>query len=520
MLVLLAGAVCRDARADVQRFDVQTFKPTPGPRDLVIVPQTQPMAHLSPALGAFLSFQLDPLALVSADGERLGDVVRNRLQLDLMAAVGLFDWVEIGAVLPVILFQDGMNLEVIGSEGSVKTTALGDFSLLAKVPLWKRLPYASGLGLALALRTNIPIPGAQEAFAGDGTVTFNPTALVDYRFDFGMLLAAQVGVHFRPGGEFLDARLGPAITANLGAEVPIVRRWGMTAVGGVYTNFPLLELPDTRDKIAAEGLLGLRWYADFGVTFTAGFNFGAACNFGVPTFGFFLSAIWVPAKTREHEAILNFKRPPEDPDGDGIIGEKDKCPKLPGPVENHGCPILDFDKDGIPDHLDRCPKLPGLAPYSGCPRVYAHKNKIRIMERVHFATDQDVILPESYAMLEDVAELIKVHPEWLEILVEGHTDIRASDAYNLDLSQRRAQSVQRFLQSRGVEPSRLRAEGYGRSRPIADNKTEEGMAQNRRVEFTILRIAPQATLPETEGAVAPGTIIVAPKIQVQSGGRP
>jgi OmpA-OmpF porin, OOP family len=112
-----------------------------------------------------------------------------------------------------------------------------------------------------------------------------------------------------------------------------------------------------------------------------------------------------------------------------------------------------------------------------------------VLERVHFATDQDIILPESFSVLEEVGDIIRAHPEWQEILIEGHCDIRASDAYNLDLSQRRATSVQKFLLSRGIEPQRLRAQGFGRSRPIADNTTEEGMALNRRVEFTILKVA-------------------------------
>lgn len=86
--------------------------------------------------------------------------------------------------------------------------------------------------------------------------------------------------------------------------------------------------------------------------------------------------------------------------------------------------------------------------------------------------------------------IMRDHKEWTEILIEGHCDSDGSDAYNLDLSERRANSVQRFLLAHGVEPSRLRAQGFGRSRPIADNSTLEGRALNRRVEFTILKVAP------------------------------
>jgi hypothetical protein len=139
--------------------------------------------------------------------------------------------------------------------------------------------------------------------------------------------------------------------------------------------------------------------------------------------------------------------------------------------------------------------------------------KIVILEQVHFATDQDVILPESFPLLDDVARVLLAHPEIVQLLVEGHTDIRASDAYNMDLSQRRAASVMRFLVSRNVAPSRLRAEGFGRRRPLAPNTTEAGMAQNRRVEFTIERLGSVTRpLAGAEGAPSlPGPDAVLPK---------
>lgn len=495
-LCLLGALAClawaRPGEAQVARFDVQNFRPTPGPRDLIIVPQTQPLAHLSVSAGAYLQFQLNPLTLLNASHDPVASVVKNRLELDLMAAIGLWDWVEVGLVAPIILFQQSDNLEVIGSEGNVSTAAFSDLSILPKVPIIKRLPYASGFGVAVSLRLNVPIPGAQDAFAGDGGLSYNPTLIADYRFAGGALLAAQVGAYFRPESEFLDLKIGPSLTGNFGGELPLLRRQGLTAIAGAYINLPLTKLPDSPYNVPATGLFGLRWYADFGVTFTTGINFGAACTFSLPNLGFFLSAVWVPYKTKEYQAIIDFKKPPDDPDGDGIIGEKDRCPTVPGPVENYGCPIKDTDKDGIPDHLDDCPLLKGFEAYHGCPRVYAKGNKIRVMEKVHFATDQDVILPESFGLLEEVADNVRSHPEWQEILVEGHCDFRASEAYNLDLSQRRASSVMRFLTSRGVEPSRLRAQGFGKSRPIADNRTEDGMALNRRVEFTLVRVAPQA----------------------------
>lgn len=499
LALALAGPTPAQAQQMQQGFDIQPWRPTPGPRDLLIVPQSQPLRHKSVSVGTYFSFSLNPLVLLNDQGQRQIELIRNRLEMDLMAAVGLGDWLEIGLVFPLILYQSGGNMEATGSEGSVQSFARGDLSMIAKVPIVRRLSYAKGFGAAALLRVNAPT-GEEAAFAGQGGWTFSPTLLGDYRFGGGTLLALQAGIYYRPLIEFQSVAIGPAFVAAAGIELPLVRKWGLTALGGGYVNVSFFKAPTTIREVPAELMMGLRWYSSFGVTFTTGLNFGADCAVGVPAFRFFISAVFVPGQLNEKTAIDEFKKPPDDPDGDGIIGEKDLCPDEKGTPENDGCPERDTDRDGIIDRMDECPNLPGRRAYNGCPRVYAKENKIKINEAVHFATDQDIILPESFSILEEVAQVMRAHPEWEELLVEGHCDSRASDAYNLDLSQRRAQSVLKFLLARGIEPSRLRAQGFGRSRPISDNRTEEGMALNRRVEFTILKVAPTSPAAPAPGA--------------------
>ena len=122
-LALIFGL--REAAAQNVRFDVQNFRPTPGPRDLIIVPQSQPLSHLSGAIGAYFSFSLDPLVLLNSEGQRAADVVKNRLELDVMGAIGLSNWLELGLVMPIVLFQESSNLEVIGEEGEIKSNEIG-----------------------------------------------------------------------------------------------------------------------------------------------------------------------------------------------------------------------------------------------------------------------------------------------------------------------------------------------------------------------------------------------------------
>ncbi len=118
--------------------------------------------------------------------------------------------------------------------------------------------------------------------------------------------------------------------------------------------------------------------------------------------------------------------------------------------------------------------------------VVLRKEKIEIKKQVHFATASDVILPDSAPLLDQVGSVILEHDELKHLRVEGHTDDQGDDAYNLNLSDRRAKSVMRALIERGVQSERLTAVGYGETKPIADNKKPAGRAQNRRVEFIIV----------------------------------
>lgn len=107
---------------------------------------------------------------------------------------------------------------------------------------------------------------------------------------------------------------------------------------------------------------------------------------------------------------------------------------------------------------------------------------------VTFAVDSTVISPSFRAGLDEVASSLQRYPNSL-VDVMGHTDSTGSDSHNLDLSRRRAESVANYLVSRGVSRARLETVGYGEQYPIADNTTEQGRAQNRRVEIRITPIS-------------------------------
>jgi OOP family OmpA-OmpF porin len=185
---------------------------------------------------------------------------------------------------------------------------------------------------------------------------------------------------------------------------------------------------------------------------------------------------------------------PADKDGDGILDKDDACPDVPGvktdDPKTNGCPINpDRDGDGIKNEEDACPDEPGPKnadpKKNGCPMAVVRGDQIKISEQVKFKTGSAAILKDSDELLGQVGAILKDHTNIHRIRIEGHTDNVGDAAYNKKLSQSRAESVMKWLIKFGIDPTRLTAKGFGKERPIGDNKTAAGRADNRRVEFHI-----------------------------------
>lgn len=515
VLALAALLSAGPALAEEGRFDAQPFRPAAAPRDLVMVQKSEVIGSFSPTIGIYYDLALDPLVLLSIEDDtaRTVDAVSSRFQLVGLAGMGFFDIFDVTLAFPFAIFQSGGNLRRFGTEGSVKSPAMGDLRLSTKLTL----PYLnrkdqvkSGFGMAVAGNVNVPT-GDQNAFAGEGAWSGGVTLIADYRFNFGLLLAANGGVWLRPEHQFAGVRVGDMAQFGVAAEQYIVQRWGLSVIGEIYGYPPITRFPDDPENIPAEALLGLRWQTKHGITITFGGSFGAACGFGAPAIRFFNSITWQPKSSQEQEEINRLQqRDKDDPDQDGLIGAADRCPDVPGSPENFGCPDLDTDGDGIMDRDDQCPDKPaGPHGKDGCPLAFVKGDEIVITEQVHFATDKDVILEESNPTLEAVAQVLIDNPEIREVRIEGHTDVRASDLYNMNLSQRRVASVMAFLIAKGVDPSRLQAKGFGHTQPIYDDTGCVGpdetltpdcrfmTSKNRRVVFRILRYGSAAPKPIT-----------------------
>lgn len=176
-----------------------------------------------------------------------------------------------------------------------------------------------------------------------------------------------------------------------------------------------------------------------------------------------------------------------DGDGDGVVDAADKCPGTPAGarVDADGCPA-DTDGDGVPDYLDACLETPKGARVDekGCPFVLKPVEILTL--HILFATNKDQVTPFHYRELDRAFAFIQKYPDH-DIVVEGHTDSQGSDAYNQQLSQRRAENVRKVLVEKyNVPASRISAKGFGESQPTATNETAAGREQNRRVVISIM----------------------------------
>ena len=192
-------------------------------------------------------------------------------------------------------------------------------------------------------------------------------------------------------------------------------------------------------------------------------------------------------------ATVDARGCPSDSDGDGVFDGIDQCPGTPrgATVDARGCPS-DSDNDGVLDGIDRCPNTPAGAKVDewGC-TVEAKQfldTGLITTTAILFDFDKATLKPESKTELDRIGAIL-IQAADLAVEIGGHTDAVGTDQYNLKLSDERAKAVHDYLEANfpQIKADNLVSKGYGEGTPVASNKTKEGRAQNRRVEFKIIK---------------------------------
>lgn len=480
LVLLLHGA--DPARAD--GFNGQRFEPAAGAVGGFMVEQPDVPRHLGFGAGLFLNYALNPVVLRSrATDDVVARPLEHALSFNLLGSVGLFDFLEICLDLPIHALYSGDDA-VVGGIDMRTGAGIGDLRLVNKVAWWLGGSPALNFYLGAALPLSFPT-GNEEALRGAGGFTIEPKVL------FGMGAArwrAVVNLGYR-------ARLSSMTIDYTGAHQ---LTYGLAGTFGLLTGrVPLdlmLELTGgfhaTADHAAAplEILAGAVVWPDEEWSVYAGLGPGLTNGLATPD-------LRVVAGVRFGRRVPGRDRY-SDSDNDQVPDYRDNCKEIPedydGFEDEDGCPEVDNDGDGIVDNLDECP-VHAEEPNGdgdGCPdhgKVMIRRGQLIIFGKILFKTGSDEPLDKSRELLDQIGQTLKQNPDVGPLRVEGHTDNVGAAEMNLELSQKRADSVKKELVDRGVSADMLTTKGYGETRPIAPNETAAGRARNRRVEFVVMR---------------------------------
>lgn len=493
-LLLAAPAQAQDSAA----LQVDGYRLDPGGHGVLSTGHASVLPHGRAYATAWLAQTTRPLIAFAEDApDERRALVDGRQSLAVAWSMGMLDRVELGLSIPVVIHQSALLPDDLSSQAS----PLGPADATLHIRGLLLDPARRPLGLVLDAPMTLPT-GNQSAWMGRAGPAIEPRLLatrrqggVDASMGVGVLLQPKVELYnlvdddkltWRAAADLLlPLRGGPLVGTSVGAELlgaiplrPDERQpYHSTAeiIGGA--RFPLGPLDLTTalgagvlDGVGSPDWRGLvaisagrqRRLPDAALTDTLAL--GEELLEEEPLVAEVLVAEGPPV---EEEPVVELTElAPPDGDGDGVADEQDACPQQVGQDER-GCPA-------------QGPRLT--------------RDQIVVDERINFATGKAELLPESHPVLVRVVNLIEATPD-LRVRVEGHADSTGRDDLNQRLSEQRAAAVRAFLvraaQDPGAMDARLTALGFGESRPIDTNATEQGRAANRRVEFHLQAPAAQ-----------------------------
>lgn len=486
-------------------FDLERLTVTPTSRGALLGSAGLLLEPGALRLAVVTHYQHRPLVMVRG-GRRVGEVVRERALLHLAAAVAPHERLEVGASVPVLMTQGGMSLAGLGL-GELRRSGLGTPLLRARVGLTRE---ADGALVDLAAEVDAGLPlGRREALLGNGRWSVEPRLAVGRTFD-RMRVSLEAGARLRE-----RVRVG---SHSVGSEVPFAL--GVTNVDGPLRGELSLRAaaPLTGGGLwSGEVLAGARYLVNERFEVFALGGPGVGVTPGVPAFRLLAGVGFDPLPARSMKEAPPVPAVALEPEsggvreglpGDGALARVEPPPAEDGvaPQEPDTVSVPDQDADSVADGVDNCPREPGPVDNQGCPEevrqvVYLTEKTLEITERIFFAFDRAEVLPRSYPLMDQVAKVLREHPELTQVVVEGHTDNIGGAEYNRRLSQARAEAVCQELERRGVEAKRLRAVGRGPDAPADTNATAAGRERNRRVEFHI--IPPATAMPGSAREATP-----------------
>lgn len=429
LMTFTIGGLARAAYAKQLNVDAVIFRPaTDGGRYLNLY-DAQTLLPWRFHAGIYFDYGHEPLEVRNVTTSARTGVVDDLSMANIQGALGFVDWFQAGVGVPVVLYESYRDPDSTLPKQS--HAGLGDIRLDTKFRILDN--YRFPVGVALVPFMTFPT-GKSQYFLGYGRVTSGINAAVEANIQNRVWIAMNWGYQYIPGSRQYYSR-------NLDAVIDDLLIFGVSANGKINDMWSLLaELyGETVAKNAFQSLRQTPVIAHGAVSFMPRFK-GA-----VRGLAFTVGA------------------------GGGLT-------KGVGNPDFHVLAGVNFHK----------PRIVELGEPSGEAEARLEE-KIIITQMIHFEFNKAIIRPISYPILDDVVDLLKMNTHIGRVQIEGHTDWIGSDAYNQRLSERRAMAVVEYFVQHGISRDRLTAVGYGELRPIADNRTTEGRAKNRRTEFTVLQ---------------------------------
>ena len=498
-------------------FDVQNVRPTIDSSRTLLTDD----AGLAPSntfVGRFvLQTASDMLTFRPEGSDKDVSVLGNLVTANVIGGYTISRF-RIGLDVPVVLSSSSDVLEAGGGLGDIAVDLRGTFVD----------PDGGPVGLAMSTRFGVPTATVDLPIGGSG-IGYEVAFIVDKRMG-DLTAVANLGFRGRPPADLDNVVVGNQIVNRYGLGYQFSGSVGASV--DVVGNLLASDLGNPAGG-AWESMVG-GWYR-FTDNWVARAGAGKGLSSGIGTSAFRTMVVF----GYEPEPVL-------DSDADGLNDRNDRCPDEAEDFDGHedadGCPdevnpvkMLFRDPYGYPvdeltvdlENEDDGSEASGnakidllltpgvwivnatapgfdafddeitveegqpyervfvLNPNTPPPKVRVTRKAIRITDRIYFEVNSDTIKPESYNILNAIAKTMVAHPDVLRVRVEGHTDSRSSDGYNMKLSQERAEAVRGYLIDQGVEESRLVAVGKGEREPLDSRETPDAWELNRRVEFLI-----------------------------------
>ena len=438
-LLVLAGILFS---SQALAIDVQLFRPENSHGEGLTVRGSSTLHPGDIHGGLFINWVKNPLEIaVIGNDDRLDDVVNWFATANVLLSAGVTNWLSLEIDVP---FNFSNNIEELGTTTDEKDLSMGDILTRATIRLRDKVG-ENGNQIGFAIVPFFTLPTGEEGdFMGNSNVTGGLKLVADRWFGKNYL-AVNAGFRGREREIIQNLNINHELTGGIGYVRKLWEDANLDLFAEIFSSTTSRDFLSREVTSPAELVGGIRkGWMDNRLAMTLGAGRGLNNGYGSPDFRIFSGVTYAFRSSAATTSRVT--------DADSAEGEEEVVEETP--VEE---PVF--------------------------VSVESEGEQIQIVEKVYFGWDDASIRADGMPVLEKITQLLNSNPEAGKLLIQAHADSQGPAEYNLHLSQRRAESVKKYLVSNGVPSERLVTQWFGEEQPAASNDTPEGRAENRRADF-------------------------------------